>query len=331
MNKKIFYCNDYYFDNHRIFFVYGDKNAPISHRKTYIVLAGGAGDVFIFLPIIYQIQKNRNCRFIALAKNIYDVLCKLGFHNILEFVDDPMISYLLVDSKYKPFPNFVGMFLNLSSFYESENKSRFELFCDYYREIDLIPGLSYQKIFNEFKRNFPYQWKKPNNSKIKVAIQRLSSSKDENGYSSKEWPQSETRKLITYCNSNNIELINVCPHDNLRNEYSADEGHQTFAGLLEFLCNINVFIGIDSSIGHLCALTGTPNINLYFSKSEHRNYYSHTFMPLSMSYTLFAQDQYPRFETIVSVMNLVLSESIQLSSEFIPLMKRKENIHYEFV
>ncbi len=168
-------------------------------------------------------------------------------------------------------------------------------------------------------------------SKMQVAVQRLSSTKDIHGNNLKEWPKEEMRKLIDYCRLNNIDIINVCPHDECRQEYSVDKGNLSLTELFDYLCEIDLFIGIDSSIGHMCALTGTPNLNLYFSRLSRSEYPGHIFMPLSMSYTLFAKDNYPKGESVIKAMNSILFESKKLSSEFLPLTERRDGLQYEFV
>ena len=330
---KCFYCNDYYIYNNRMIFIFSDISEGKNHRTQYLVLAGGAGDVFIFLPILYNLHIKEKYKFIILHKNMYNVLCTLGFHDMIEFIYVPAIWSLLIDEQRRPFKNIKkGFILSIfSKDNEQDKKSRFEVFCDYYKEMEMLPNISYKTVFENFRRKFPHKWINPENSKIKIAVQRISSSKDENGNTIKEWPKGEMRRLINYCRSNDIDLINVCPHDDMRNEYPLDQGDRTFEELWELLCEIDLFIGIDSSIGHMCALTGTPNLNLYFSKSKEINFNNRTCMPLSMSYTLFTKDEYPKSEHVIREMNNILFDGKWLSSEFIPLTERMEGMHYKFI
>jgi len=46
------------------------------------------------------------------------------------------------------------------------------------------------------------------------------------------------RHLINYCSSNNIELINVCPHDEMRIEFPFDEGDRSLVELWGLLCEM---------------------------------------------------------------------------------------------
>jgi len=81
----------------------------------------------------------------------------------------------------------------------------------------------------------------------------------------------------------------------------------------------------------MCALTGTPNLNLYFPKLRQQDYGGYKYMPLSMNYTLFAKDGHPKSENVIMEMNNILFNGKELSLDFIPLAERMEGVHFTFI
>lgn len=317
-------CN--YFYNNQLRIIYSDTKEEKNGEIDYYVLNWGCGDFFIMLPLLYSLSKRDKTKFITDNNNIYNIFCKLGFKDIAELV------YIPADSVYLIQGNHHLKSLHNAFTYDMFSKEQgvFETLCDYYRESGVINDLSYDEIFYNFKCNFPYKWSKHNHKRVKVAVQRLSSSTDLFGNSEKEWPTSEMNKLINYCKLNNIELINVCPHDEMKDKYLFDESDKNLLDLFPFLCEIDLFIGIDSAIGHMCALTGTPSLSLYFSEFD-KHKHNFKFMPLSMNYTLFTKSRYPKVKDIIKEMNNILSGKRKLSDKFVPFIERQENVHYEFV
>ena len=322
-----FFCIDYLIDNQKLLVIYSDINEPRHHEMNYFFIVGGIGDFFIILPILYQIQTKLKYKIVIRSKGLYEVLCTLGFSKNVEIIYINHYIGLLSNEKYILFTN---MHAGIKYAKMLDEKSCFEVSCDYYKKINMIPDLSYTSIFDNFKKKFPYKWIGGGHAKPKVAVQRISS-KMEGSVNIKEWPKEEMRELIKYCRMNDIELINVCPHDDMRNEYPFDEAGRSLLSLFELLCKVDLFIGVDSGIGHMCALTGTPGLNLYFSYQNTLKYIHNKLMPLSMSYTLFSPLGYPKCSSVIKEMNTILEGKRQLSKTFVPYSERKQKLHYDIV
>ena len=342
-----FYFNNYYFYKHQFNLTYSDILQDHVDTTDYYCLNWGYGDFFMLLPLLYSLNKQLHIKFLTDRENIYRILCDVGFKDISELAYMPadLVYHIQNQNKHHNLKSIHNAYT-----YEifSREQGGFETLCEYYKQLGLLTDLSCEDVFLNFKRCFPYRWGKPRHKRPKIAVQRLSHSADAFGNYEKEWPKSEMRRLIAYCQSNDIECINVCPHDEMKDEYQFDESSKNLLDLFSYLCNIDLFIGIDSAIGHMCGLSGTPSLSLYFSDCI-LNKHNFKFMPLSMNYTLFTKrnqlkpnneireinnmlsENYPRAEDVIKEMNNILSGKRKLDPEFVPLIKRREHVHYENV
>ena len=203
----------------------------------------------------------------------------------------------------------------------------FEDLCNQFADIGYIDTNDPQIILDHLYSIFPFHWKKQSNNRYKVAIQRISTSKELNKIL-KEWPISETRKFIKLCNENNIELINVGLNDSIQDEYKINMASNSYYDILSMLQTVDAFIGIDSSFGHACALVGTPSITLHISNDLRQKTYSYRVTPINMNFSIYTNENNISAEIVFEYLTKLLFEKICLRSVFIPLDQRLEHINF---
>lgn len=325
IHKKYFLINIYTMPKNEIRLVFSDKK-KIGKEKI-IFFAGGIGDNFILIPILYYAQ-NHGTKLPIILTYSYDVIKYLtNSMNQLYFIK-PNVEYENIMMIIKAdFFDTIKLDIN-------NKESIFEETCKYFKANGYIDTSDPVEILNDFKKNFPHHWYKSKSDKsstYKVAFQRMSTSINIYGKYAKVWPKSECRKFIKQCAENNIKIINIAWDNEMENEYPENIGHQTFEEVLEKLKDVDAFIGIDSSFGHACALLGTPNITLFVSDDIKYQYYSFRFMPISMNYSVFTENGYITAEKAFDVLWRVLHFKINLKEHYISLDQKVEKRHYEII
>ncbi len=324
--------------------VFSDKKQITSDNRSCIkespevfaVLPSGIGDFFIIAPLLYAAiyETCRPISYIVLNKTIFNICIRIfpdhisRFHyRNLELLHYPLYTnsnlqnqmplIFLID-KNNPNPDrwSVYEFYNFT-FYNLKLLKRNDP-CLYLHQFQVF---LYSKIMPIVRPH-----------RIRVAIQRLSGHRLDN-FCVREWDIEQTREFLTLCRHNDIETINLEPAEPFKSEYALDYSAGGIWWITQFLSNVDMFIGIDSCMGHICSAVRIPSITLFTGNGTNHLYNNSNYMPLSHNISVFRKgnNSVIKGEYVFHLMMDILNGKRPLSKTFIHKVNRRENQEYQLV
>ena len=165
-----------------------------------------------------------------------------------------------------------------------------------------------------------------------IGLQRISTTTDQQGNRVKEWNVEEAKIFILLCGQMRIGVINFEPSEKSF-VFDYDCGQIPFPEVFQWLAAIDLFVGIDSSFGHACALIGTASLTMFISSDPLYVSNSLFFMPHSNNYSLFPDNNTQQIagKRVFAIVYDILTGKKKLDKNFTPMKLKKEMVHYELV
>lgn len=311
---------------------------------THFIFYGAIGDTMIILPIFYFLiekykHENQKLNFILHYTINYDFI--KYFLNDFEstvIYEKPFNFKTTTEFALKEYQNFKlvdTIKICAKLFGNKEYKSFFELLCEESNfEITITPNTLLKKFKQHLHIKVSEKLNKiKNNHKKVICFQRMSGTRDMmTSEIAKQIPINIAKHIIDYCIKMDYAVINIEPAETNKDLFMYDLSNNSLPEIVEILNGADLFIGVDSCFGHICALIDTPNIICHGSTCPWYKYFSPAFMPLSHSYSFLPKDMnYNNLDPdrINTVLNEVLSGKRYFCTDFTPFEQREEYIHFE--